>query len=158
MSQFSVRPAISVGRLPEWTRQIRRRAVRSTEGLSTISAQAKAEIPKLATVPKVWCFCVAAVLLSFLFLVTLQYAGIVEVQYELNRAQCKLSSLEKQKVESDLQVEQLSSLKRISEQALKLGMEYPSADGVQVVRVSVADNGKVNVAYVPSTNSADYKP
>ena len=82
----------------------------------------------------------------------------MEVQYELNRAQYKLSCLEKQKVEADLQVEQLSSLKRISEQALKLGMEYPSTDGVQVVRVSVADNGKVNVAYVPSTSSADYRP
>ncbi len=158
MAQFSARPAIGVGRVPEWTRQIRRRAVRSTEGLGNISAQAKAEIPRLAAVPKVWCFCVSAVLLSFLFLVTLQYAGIVEVQYELNRAQHRLSCLEKQKVENDLQVEQLSSLERISEQALKLGMEYPSAEGVQVVRVSVADNGRVNVACAPAANSADYKP
>ncbi len=158
MAQFSARPAIGLGRLPEWTRQIRRRAVRSTEGLNTISAQAKAEIPKLAVIPKVWCFCVSAVLLSFLFLVTLQYAGIVEVQYELNRAQHRLASLEKQKVETDLQVEQLSSLDRISQQALKLGMEYPNAEGVQVVRVSVADDGRVKVAYAPVISSADYQP
>ena len=158
MSRLSVRPAMSMSRLPEWTKQIRRRAVRSTEGLGNISAQAKAEIPKLAVIPKVWCFCVSAILLSFLFLVTLQYAGIVEVQYELNRAQYRLSCLEKQKVETDLQVEELSSLERISEQALKLGMQYPSTNGVQVVRVSVANNGKVNVACLPSSGSADYKP
>ena len=92
MAQYSACP-VETPRLPEWARQLKRRTWRSKEDLSKISAQAKEELPRLALIPKVWCALVSLVLLSFLFVVALQYAGMVEIQYELNRRENELARL-----------------------------------------------------------------
>ncbi|MGM9992201.1 MAG: septum formation initiator family protein [Candidatus Bruticola sp.] len=151
MSQFGVRRSVEhLPTPPEWAKQLRRRTVRSVDELSEISAQVKNDLPKLAVLPKVWCLCVFSIVVMLVFLLTLQYAGLVEVQYELDRAQHKLAALDKQKNKVALQVEELSSLKRISEQAKLLGMESPQADKVHIVQLSSVGSGqKVSVFYYP---------
>ncbi|MGM9998441.1 MAG: hypothetical protein ACI38Q_03445 [Candidatus Bruticola sp.] len=150
MSQFSVQRAhINLPKLPEWARQLRR-TVRSAEELSDLSVQAENELPKLAVLPKVWCFCVFSIVISLVFLMTFQYAGIVEVQYELNRAQSKLAALKDDQLKLKIEVEKLSSVERISPQAIALGMEVPRPDKVHLVKLhSSASNGEVKAVYYP---------
>lgn len=145
MAQYSACP-VETPRLPEWARQLERRTWRSKEDLSKISAQAKEELPRLALIPKVWCALVSLVLLSFLFVVALQYAGMVEIQYELNRRENELARLNHQKVEMALKVEQLSSLERVEREARLLGMEYPA--NLQVVKVVLPHDRQVQMASV----------
>jgi len=144
MYQYGTCPKESP-KLPLWARQLRRRTVLSKEVLVRIPAKAKSELPRLAAIPKAWCAAVVCILLASMFVVALQYAGLTEIQYELNRRQSELASLNKKKVELELQVEQLSSLERVEKEARTLGMIYPVER--QVVRVATRSSDGERVAY-----------
>lgn len=121
--------------------QLKKRSQDTCEEVKQITKQAKEELPRLVVIPKVWCITVASVIFSLLFLIAVQFAGLVEIQYALSRSDYELEELRHQKAEMALHIEQLSSLERIETEAKQLGMEYPT--NMQVVRIVGADTTSV---------------
>ena len=131
--------------MPEWAVNFKRRTMRrSTESLERVKAQAAGaaeEVSRWAVRPGSWCIAVSVILAGMLFLIAVQYAGMVEIQYELNHQQLELSKLTKQKTEIARNVEELASLERIETEAVKMGMVYPSKLNVVKVSAPVASAG-----------------
>ena len=131
----------SIPSLPRWATRLKRRSLVSCErarrtSLSNVKRKVCSKVPAVATKLSLRTCTVylCALMMALMLLVAVQFAGLGEKQYELDRRETELAALNHQQTELQLQIEQLSALQRIESEAKRLGMGFPA--GVRVLQLA----------------------
>lgn len=117
---------VDLPRLPEWYRKLNYSELKPAVVAEKVSAKVKVGSANLGLVARVCGGASALFLFALVVVLMVQFAGLVEVQYQLNRSEAELAGLRQQEARLQLQVEELSSLGRVEHEARRLGMVFPT--------------------------------
>ncbi|MBQ7503218.1 hypothetical protein IJT93_11030 [bacterium] len=114
--------------IPEWIKRSpigKTAVIYEDKALELKTSVQNSPVSKAFPTVAVWTLLVFAYAISLAIFGTVQKAGIIEVQYEINNTKAAYYDLEHEKQKVAVDIQRLSSLERIASEAGKLNMVYP---------------------------------